>query len=236
MAQYVRLRLAPAVENLKYVIRGTRQLVKKVEACDVPSECMLGSGGIRDFYPSTTPEMAARCIFISLQRLGASDALAVADMAFAILRHQYVSADGIPYRCKKVGQGLAFASEACDISADTLIESNDRVAPLLDGAILYGRFRGDVVVVLAGNISSGTHHESAAAFNACHSTYTAKFEWSDAAITALDFEISRHGSILTCKTRFKPTNLFRYLPTHSNHPGSVFSSWIRAELVRYIIT
>ena len=53
---------------------------------------------------------------------------------------------------------------------------------------------------------------------------------------SLDVKITRHGSKLSCETYFKPANLFRYLPFHSNHPATVFRSWIGAEIRRYVIT
>ena len=154
MAQYARMRLAPLVAKLEFVLRNSAQLVAKLEALQLPDDCVLGSGDIVDFYPSTTSEMVAKNVFIALSHAGFHDERAVADLAYTILQHQYVAANGVKFRCKRVGQGLVFASEACDITAGHLIEQNASVQPIVHGAIFYGRFRDDVVVILDGRIDS----------------------------------------------------------------------------------
>ena len=73
-------------------------------------------------------------------------------------------------------------------------------------------------------------------FNQCAPEYQAKFPWDTSCIISLDVKIYRHGSKVSPETYFKPTNLFRYLPFHSNHPAMVFRSWIGAEIRRYVIT
>lgn len=236
MAQYVRIRLSEIVSNLPHVIRNSADLVFQLEQLVLPDACTLGSGDIKDFYPSTTPEMAAKCICTALYEAGCDDAVAVADLAYVILRHQFVTVNGESYRCCRVGQGLAFASEACDLTAALLIERHPKFIPFLDVALFYGRFRDDIVVVLPCSIGADLQTEFAAAFNECTKEYHAKFEWSDSYIDALDLHICRSGAAIHCSTFFKPTNLFRYLPMHSNHQHRVFISWIRAEVRRYIVT
>ena len=236
MAQYVRMRLSPIVSKLEFVLRDSAQLVSKLEDLVLPDLCILGSGDIIDFYPSTTPDMVAKNVFIALSRAGYADALAVADLAHTILQHQFVAANGTAFRCKRVGQGLAFASEACDITAAHLLEQNTSLLPVLREAIFYGRFGDDVVIILKGSLDSDIPNQFEALFNGCSNQYQAKFSWSTSCITSLDVKIIRHASRLMCQTHFKPTNLFRYLPCHSNHPATVFRSWIGAEIRRYVIT
>lgn len=110
------------------------------------------------------------------------------------------------------------------------------MAPLISNAVFYGRFRDDVVVILAGSLECGEHEMFVQQFNACSPHYQAIFSWSCSSIVALDLEISRAHNRVVCKTHFKPTNLFRYLPVHSAHHRGVFSSWIRAEICRHMVT
>lgn len=236
MAHYVRIRLAPVVAKLQFVLKNSQQLVAKLEALELPEQCVFGCGDIKDFYPSTTPQIAAAAIYRALNHEGVNDASSIADLAFIILEHQFVAANGILYRCLKVGQGLSFASEACDITANELVECNALMAPLISNAVFYGRFRDDVVVILAGSLECGRHEMFVQQFNACSPHYQAIFSWSCSSIVALDLEISRAHNRVVCKTHFKPTNLFRYLPVHSAHHRGVFSSWIRAEICRYMVT
>ena len=49
MAQYVRMRLAPLVAKLGFVLRNSAQLVAKLEALQLPDDCVLGSGDTVDF-------------------------------------------------------------------------------------------------------------------------------------------------------------------------------------------
>ena len=167
MAQYVRMRLASLVAKLEFVLRSSAQLVAKLEALQLPDDCVLGSGDIVDFYPSTTPQMVAKNVFIALSHAGFHDALAVADLAYTILQHQYDAANGVKFRCKRVGQGMAFASEACDINAGHLIEQNASLLPILHSAIFDGRFRDDVVVILDRRIDSNILAMFETTFNQC---------------------------------------------------------------------
>ena len=152
------------------------------------------------------------------------------------MQHQFVAANGTAFRCKRVGQGLAFASEACDITAAHLLENNGSLLPALQRAIFYGRFRDDVVIILDGNLESDAPRQFEILFNQCAPEYQEQNSWSSSSITSLDVKITRHDQKLMCETHFKPTNLFRYLPVHSNHPATVFRSWIGAEIRRYVIT
>ena len=104
MAQYVTMRLAPFVAKLEFVLRNLAQLVAKQEALQLPDDCVLGSGDIVDFYPSTSPQMVAKSAFIALSHAEFHDALAVADLAYTILQHQHVAANGVKFGCKRVGQ------------------------------------------------------------------------------------------------------------------------------------
>ena len=134
MAQYVRMKLAPWVAKLEFVLRSSAQLVAKLEALQLPDDCVLGSGDTVDFYPSTTPQTVNKNVFIALSHAGFHDALAVADVAYTTLQHQYVAANGVKFRCERVGQGPAFASEAWG----HLIEHNASLLPILHSGIFYG--------------------------------------------------------------------------------------------------
>ena len=114
----------------------------------------------------------------ALTEAGFDDALAVADLAYIVLQNQFVTINGKPHRCKRVGQGLAFASEACDLTAALLIERSSVLRPFLERAPFYGGFRDDVIVILDGSMSSNEASAFATNFNNCAPEYKANFEWT----------------------------------------------------------
>ena len=72
-----------------------------------------------------------------------------------------------------MGHALAFASEACDITAGHLIEQDASLLPILPSAVFYGRFRDDVVIILEGRIDSGIPAMIETTFNQCAPEYQA---------------------------------------------------------------
>ena len=139
------------------------------------------------------------------------------------------------YRCRRIGQGLACASEVCDLVASRTLDNNQQVRALLQQHVLwYGRFRDDCLVIWIGASEDRLHFENA--FNSANPRYVSKWDWSQQAVSFLDLHIAAVEGRLVIRTHFKPTNLFRYIPPWSAHAPTVFGSWIQGEMQRYILT
>ena len=122
------------------------------------------------------------------------------------------------------GQGLALASEACDITAGHLIKQNASLLPIQHSATFYARFRDDVVVVLDGRIDSKIPAMFETTFNQCAPEYEAKFSWDSSSIISLDVKITRHGSNSYCETAHKPLSLFA-IPFEPSCNGVSVMDW-----------
>ena len=121
LAKVVQRRLKPVVANKAQIVTCTRDVVAALDGLPVPSDVWLGTGDIKDFYPSTCPTQACEVIrnelldFEGPSQRAAINAL-VAAMSL-VLSNQYVRANGQIFRCRRIGQGLACASEICDLVA-----------------------------------------------------------------------------------------------------------------------
>lgn len=239
LAKVVQRRLKPVVANKAQIVTCTRDVVAALDGLPVPSDVWLGTGDIKDFYPSTCPTQACEVIrnelldFEGPSQRAAINAL-VAAMSL-VLSNQYVRANGQIFRCRRIGQGLACASEICDLVASRTVDQHPQVVALLqECAQWYGRFRDDCLVIWIGPPDRRLAFEEA--YNQANPRYVSKWEWSQSCVSFLDLSIAVHDGKLRIRTHFKASNLFRYIPPWSSHAPTVFSSWIQGEMQRYIIT
>ena len=145
-----------------------------------------------------------------------------------------MSANGLTYECRRIGQGLACASEVCDIVADEVLERNSTFRQRIAAAQFYGRFRDDLLIILRSDDDAVSFDRD---MNACVPECNAVFSWDSCCVEYLDLRITLQGDrTLKFETFFKQSNLFRYLAPCSHHPKSVFVSWVKAEVRRYALT
>ena len=239
LAKVCQRRLKPVVSSKPAIVTCTRDVVVALDGMAVPETVWLGSGDIKDFYPSTCPHQACNIIRDELLEFeGAEHASKIYALIVAlklVLTNQYIKAGGETFRCLRIGQGLACASEVCDLVASHTIDCNPNVQFHRQAHMLwYGRFRDDCLVIWCGPSAERRQFEDA--YNQANTRYKSTWEWSQISITFLDLHIAVHEGRLRVRTHFKPTNLFRYIPPWSAHPQAVFASWIQGELQRYIIT
>ena len=239
LAKVLQRHLRPIVAGKPSVVTCTREVVTALDGLPVPHHVWLGVGDIKDFYPSTCPTQA--CDIIKAELVENRDAHerhdihAIVEALAIVLNNQFVKAGDSTYRCLKIGQGLACASEVCDLVASRTLDHHPQVSYHIQSNMLwYGRFRDDCLVIWTGPDDERFDFEQA--FGTANPRYVCKWEWSQDEVTFLDLSIRVQDGRLRLSTHFKPTNLFRYIPPWSCHASSIFSSWIQGELQRYIVT
>ena len=93
----------------------TKDVVIALDGMAALEHVWLGSGDIKDFYPSTCPHQACSIIRHELLEFEgdehASKIYALIDALKLVLKNQYIKAAGEAFRCLRIGQGLACACE-----------------------------------------------------------------------------------------------------------------------------
>lgn len=239
LAQVLQRQLKPVVASKPQIVTCTRDVVAALDGRQVPGNVWLGTGDIKDFYPSTCPIQACEVVRSELLEFEGPSRTPAVDASVAalhlVLSNQYVAANGNTFRCRRIGQGLACASEICDLVASRAVDQHPQVEALLQQYVLwYGRFRDDCLVIWIGPPEKRLMFEEA--YNQANPRYASKWAWSQSLVSFLDLEIAISDGKLKVRTHFKSTNLFRYIPPWSCHAPSVFSSWIQGEMQRYIVT
>ena len=207
--------LRPIVASKPSVVTRTREVVTGLDGLPVPHHAWLGVGDIKDFFPSTCPTQACEIIKAELVENRdpheRHDIHASVEALAIVLNNQSVKAGDSTYRCLKIGQGLACASEVCDLVASRTLDHHPQVSYHIQSNMLwYGRFRDDCLVIWTGPDDERFDFEQA--FGTANPRYVCKWEWSQDEVTFLDLSIRVQDGRLRLSTHFKPTNLFRYVP------------------------
>ena len=239
LAKICQRHLKPVVSSKAAIVTCTRDVILALDGMVVPSNVWLGAGDIKDFYPSTCPHEACNIVQRELIEFEGTSRMtkicALIDALKLVLANQYIKAGDTTFRCLRIGQGLACASEVCDLVASRTVDCNTDVRFHIQNHMLwYGRFRDDCLVVWYGPSEQRQAFEDA--YSQANARYRCTWDWSQISISFLDLQITVHEDRLRVSTHFKPSNLFRYIPPWSAHPKAVFTSWIQGELQRYILT